>query len=526
MTYPPGYPHQPQPGFGGAAAAAYDAQRRSRRRTTIILSAIVAILSVVLALGAIKVYQDKTGNIIIPALSLRAADDAGPDPFTPSVALAHNTTPLKNRTRGTGHQGVRVVSGTDPGLYATTGTSSCDTAALGNYLNSNPAAASAWASVFGIRTSDISWYLNTLSPVVLTADTWVTNHAFRGGVASPFQSVLQAGTPVYVDSIGVPRAVCSCGNPLRPPASAPVGGYRVIGDPWHDFHTRDVERVVYNTQHVTIVNNTTTVVNQPAAPAPLAPLTIQNLVTGLTEILNIGGTLDLPAPPADVKLPDPAALNTAPTFTAGDADQNGTVDGSDAPAEAVVERAQENNDAPVIEASSSTTVIPSDGATTTVETPGAETPGVETPGTTPGVETPGTTPGVETRGITPSDASVPTTETTVATTPTDFGSSTGDTIGSLTFTSGGTSVTCTLPSSFDSSTVTATCSDSVSREFNASDLSQSTVSSAVSSSSDQIWRVTPVGSTESLAVTTASWQTLTTTTSESTETETSVEPTE
>ncbi|MEJ9078247.1 DUF6777 domain-containing protein [Gordonia malaquae] len=512
MTYPPGYPHQPQPGFGGAAAAAYDAQRRSRRRTTIILSAIVAILSVVLALGAIKVYQDKTGNIIIPALSLRAADDAGPDPFTPSVALAHNTTPLKNRTRGAGHQGVRVVSGTDPGQYATTGTAPCDTAALGNYLNSNPAAASAWAGVFGIRTSDISWYLNTLSPVVLTADTWVTNHAFRGGTAVPFQSVLQAGTPVYVDSIGVPRAVCSCGNPLRPPAAAPVGGYRVVGDPWHDFHTRDVERVIYKTQHVTVINNTTTVVNQPAAPAPLAPLTIQNLVTGITEILNVGGTLDLPAPPADVKLPDPTTLNNAPTFTADDADQNGTVDGSDAPAEAVVERAQENNDAPVIEASSSTTVVPSDGTTTTVETPGVETPGV--------------TPGVETPGVTPTDTSPPTTETTVATTPTDFGSSTGDAIGSLTFTADGTNVTCTLPSSFNSSTVTATCSDSISREFNASDLSQSTVSSAVSSSSDQIWRVTPVGSTESLTVTTALWQTLTPSTSESTETETSAEPTE
>ncbi|WP_336819709.1 hypothetical protein [Gordonia sp. MMO-8] len=34
-----------------------------------------------------------------------------------------------------------------------------------------------------------------------------------------------------------------------------------------------------------------------------------------------------------MKLPDPAALNKAPTFTAGDADQNGTVDGSDVPAE-------------------------------------------------------------------------------------------------------------------------------------------------------------------------------------------------
>ncbi|GEE00532.1 hypothetical protein nbrc107696_09780 [Gordonia spumicola] len=512
MTYPPSYPFPQQPGFNGAAAAAYDAQRRSRRRMTVILSAIVAILSVVLAIGAIKVYQDKTGNIIIPALSLRNADDPGPDPFTPSVSLARNTTPMQNHARGVGYQGVRAVNGTDPGLYGTTGTSSCDTAALGNYLNSNPGAAAAWASVFGIRTSDIPWYLNTLTPVVLTADTWVTNHAYRGGVAEPFQSVLQAGTPVYVDSLGVPRAVCSCGNPLRPPSSAPIGGFRVKGDPWRGFEPKNTYKITYNTQNTTVVNNTTTVVNAPAGtPAPLSQITLQNIVSQVLETVTVGKTLDLPDPPADVQLPDPASLNVAPTFAKGAAADNGLQENSDKPADNVVEQASENKDAPVMEAESSETDAPS--ATDTVA-PGETSP------TDPAVS-PGTTvPGV------PSDTatSTPETSSTTTTTPTSFSSS-GDAIGSLTFSSGGASVTCTLPSSFDSSTVTATCSDSVSREFNASDLEQSGVSSALSSSSDQVWRITAVGSSESLAVSSASWQTLTPETTSSEETTTSSEET-
>jgi hypothetical protein len=79
-----------------------------------------------------------------------------------------------------------------------------------------------------------------LTPVLLRADTRVTNHGYRDGVATPRQSVLQAGTAVLVDGFGVPRVRCSCGNPLTEPiplsssldAAASDGRMVLVGEPW------------------------------------------------------------------------------------------------------------------------------------------------------------------------------------------------------------------------------------------------------------------------------------------------------
>ncbi|WP_308071211.1 DUF6777 domain-containing protein [Gordonia paraffinivorans] len=183
---------------------------------------------------------------------------AGAGELPGNVALTANV--------GAPDMGGRAVNGTEPGLYATGDSAACDTAALSNRLMADPAAAAAWAGVFGISTASIPYYLNTLTPVVLTADTWVTNHTFASGRANPFQAILQRGTAVYVDAAGVPRAVCSCSNPLAPPAAAPIGGYRLEGQPWPGDQTRSVTRVAYADQHVTDVAGTTTLV--PGAPAP------------------------------------------------------------------------------------------------------------------------------------------------------------------------------------------------------------------------------------------------------------------
>jgi hypothetical protein len=72
--------------------------------------------------------------------------------------------------------------------------------------------------VLGVRPDEIRSYVAGLTPVLLRADTRVTNHGYRDGVATPRQSVLQAGTAVLVDGFGVPRVRCSCGNPLTEPA--------------------------------------------------------------------------------------------------------------------------------------------------------------------------------------------------------------------------------------------------------------------------------------------------------------------
>lgn len=475
MTYPPGMPNQPYgygpDGYGqDVATTRFNTERRkSRRRMTLVLSAIVAVLVVVVGLGAVKLYQDKTGNILIPALSLRAADDPGPDPFTDSVVLRNRIEPPNIAPRGASDRGVRSVSGTTPGLYGTTGSASCDTAALGTSLANDRAAGDAWASVFGIRRVDIPWYLNTLTPVVLTADTWVTNHAYRGGVPAPFQSVLQRGTAVYVDGAGVPRAVCTCGNPLLPPAAAPVGGYRVVGQPWPTYRTTNIERVSY-TVNATTVNNTT-VVN---TPAPLTQLTVFDLLRGVNVVTQVGNTLaDLGPAPAGMNLPDPMASNGPPSFTGQAAADNGLRDGSTEPVDAVVQRAQENGDTPAL-------ASPGTDGTTAADAPGGST----------------TMP-----------------------TPTDFGSSTGDAIGSLTFTSDDQHVTCTLPSTFDGTEVAGDCSDGTARAFRAADLMSDAVRAAVNTSPDRVWTIDTTDG-QSLTVTSAMWQNLVPVTTETSATTT------
>jgi hypothetical protein len=133
------------------------------------------------------------------------------------------------------------VKGTTPGLFGgTRDNTSCDKASLVDFLEANPDKGGAWAKVHGIDPRDIRAFVDTLTPVLLEADTRVTNHGFKNGVATPKQSVLEAGTAVLVDNTGVPRARCACGNPLLPPQPA---RQNFVGDPWPGFDPNNVQVV-------------------------------------------------------------------------------------------------------------------------------------------------------------------------------------------------------------------------------------------------------------------------------------------
>ena len=100
---------------------------------------------------------------------------------------------------------MQSFTGSTPGLYGGTQNNQvCDAQQLVNFLAANPDKGAAWAGVLGIRTSDIPTYVATLTPLLLRADTRVTNHGFSNGHATELQSVLQAGTAVLVDPFGVP----------------------------------------------------------------------------------------------------------------------------------------------------------------------------------------------------------------------------------------------------------------------------------------------------------------------------------
>lgn len=138
--------------------------------------------------------------------------------------------------------------------------------------------------------------------MILTRDTRVTNHGFRNGKAFAHQSVLQAGRAVLVDDFGVPRAQCSCGNPLappKPPGQAPV----YVGPQWPGFAQTTIVVVaaapVAATEFVIVdldnggllrrpVGFTEGAVDTALTPAESCSLFPNDASCQVTEILNIG----------------------------------------------------------------------------------------------------------------------------------------------------------------------------------------------------------------------------------------------
>lgn len=181
-------------------------------------------------------------------LLLRPAAAQGPDPFTRSAATVP---PPVTRTPQRDSAASQAVCGGTPGLYGgTEGVGSCDVERQIGDLGADRARVSAFARVAGVSPASVPDYLRRLAPVVLRADTRVTDHGYRGGRASGHQSVLQAGTAVLVDNRGVPRVRCTCGNPLTPPVAL-RGGAVLGGRPWPGYRPDQVIVVTPSEQVIT-----------------------------------------------------------------------------------------------------------------------------------------------------------------------------------------------------------------------------------------------------------------------------------
>jgi hypothetical protein len=175
---------------------------------------------------------------------------ATPTTGTPTTATPTTVAPTTGAGTTPGG-GTRSVEATRPGLYGgTRNNSACDPEQMIAFLAENPDKGAAWAGAQGISPADIPAYLRSLTPVVLRADTRVTNYGFRNGRAYAKPAVLQMGTAVLIDEYGIPRARCSCGNPLAPPTPLPAG-HVYVGDPWPGFQPETVI-VVVNTTNVVI----------------------------------------------------------------------------------------------------------------------------------------------------------------------------------------------------------------------------------------------------------------------------------
>ncbi|MFF9838358.1 DUF6777 domain-containing protein [Streptomyces sp. NPDC013740] len=187
--------------------------------------------------GAGEAGAEQTAAAPAREVLLQPAGAQGPDAFTPSTA--QEGAPARPGSAPEGITGspvpaARLVTGATPGLYAgTRSVASCNVAQQVALLTAEPARTRAFAEAAGIPEANVTGWLRGLTPVLLRSDTRVTDHGYRDGRATAFQSVLQAGTAVLVDQYGTPRVRCACGNPLRAPAAGP--GAVHTGRPWPGY---------------------------------------------------------------------------------------------------------------------------------------------------------------------------------------------------------------------------------------------------------------------------------------------------
>lgn len=300
------------------------------------LLAAAALLAI--GVGAVMLFAggDSAESTTVEAL-LEPADGLGPDPFTdefaaqPVVTISPDivaplpgdaatvpessttasgdldeSTSSEPSTTAAARQGdgiVRVSGGT-PGLYGgTQDNSSCNTSQLQTYLVDNPDKATAWVDALNndntitfrggtIGSEEVGDYIDTLTPVVLLADTLVVNHGFADGRATPRDAVLQKGSAVLVDSQGIPRTRCACGNPLTQPSPSATQ-VDPQGTPWPG----------YNPNKVAVVE---------PFPAGMTTLSVVDLSSGLMFQRPMGtkGEQDIPPSTTTTTTTEPTTTTT------------------------------------------------------------------------------------------------------------------------------------------------------------------------------------------------------------------------
>ena len=154
------------------------------RRTWLIVGVVVVVFAAGITVGVVVFGNDKSAG----AVTLEPVASTGTDPFTSSVAvrpvaISGPVQAITAATRKTLSANPKthtlVATGTAPGLYGGSGdTHVCNQQQLVGFLQQHPDKAAAWAGVLGITTGNIASYVATLTPVLLTNDTLVTNHGY------------------------------------------------------------------------------------------------------------------------------------------------------------------------------------------------------------------------------------------------------------------------------------------------------------------------------------------------------------
>ncbi|MBD0690021.1 DUF6777 domain-containing protein [Streptomyces sp. CBMA123] len=372
----------------------------------VVVAAVVATVLIVSNQGG-KHEAVPTANEV----ALQAPADPGPAPFTPSVETQGVSAPAPAPTTTAAQQPgggpksasptvLHSVQGASAGLYGgTMNRPSCDTERLIGMVSSGDGGR-AWASAAGIEQSAIPSYLRSLTSAYLRVDTRVTNHSYKSGAVVEYQSVLQAGTAVLVDSQGVPRVRCACGNPLKPPVL--VSDAKYTGKAWAGFQPSTLIVVV-------------------PAPQPVTEIILVNIETG-GWFSRLTGRIDVvdkhvgpPQGPLAPGVPPPAPWKpTTPTATAS---TSGATSSGATPSGATTSGSTTSGST----TSGSTTSGPTTSGSTTSgsTTSGSTTSGSTTSGpTTSGSTTSGPTTSGSTTSGSPTKMTSPPATSTSANSPT------------------------------------------------------------------------------------------------------------
>lgn len=253
-SYPPGPPGPPGPHYPPPYAGPPAPPKKKRGLLIAFLVVLVAaMLGAAGALVVVLANDDDKDEPTGDPVTLEPVESPGASPFVTGSAVATSglssaavaaADAISSDLEVDAETGGRVAAGTEPGLYGgTMDEQACDPFELAGFLESEPEKAAAFAGVLGIQPAEIRAYIEGLTPVLLTADTWVTNHGFENGEATSFQSVLQAGTAVLIDEHGVPRVRCFCGNPLVEPQTDDYTLHATEGEEWDDYEPDDVRQV-------------------------------------------------------------------------------------------------------------------------------------------------------------------------------------------------------------------------------------------------------------------------------------------
>ena len=265
--------------------------RQGRRSAALELAAVLFVVALALSVNACTKGNLGKSQQLPQQVLLEAASSPGSSPWMSSTTSAQTTEVNRvespSTTSAQAQDGTVLLSGDQIGLYGgSMNLAVCDRDKMVNFLEQNPGQAQAWRTVTG--ASDIRSYASTLSPVVLTHDTRVTNHGYENGLPVGFQSVLQTGTAVMVDDTGVPRVRCECGNPLSEPQSNVLQQFS--GTAWQGLDTKSFVTIQKSAHPIHQLNLVPVL---PAQGAPPPPTPVLALPVGKTK----------PIPDPNVALP-------------------------------------------------------------------------------------------------------------------------------------------------------------------------------------------------------------------------------